>query len=37
MSFNVKEKCREYFEMAKFIGMVYMFLSLLYLIAKEIR
>lgn len=37
MSFNVKEKFREYWEMFKFFGMIYFFMSIIYLIAKEIR
>ena len=37
MSFNVKEKFRAYWEMLKFFGMVYMFMSLIYLLAKFIK
>ena len=37
MSFKNREKFREYWEMIKFFGGIYLFMSLIYLIAKEIR
>jgi len=37
MSFNVKEKILAYWEMIKFFGIVYLFMGIIYLIAKEIR
>ena len=37
MNWKNSQKFREYWEMFKFFGGIYLFMSLIYLIAKEIR
>jgi hypothetical protein len=37
MSFKNREKFKAYFEMIKFFGAIYMFMSLIYLLAKFIK
>lgn len=37
MSYKTRESIRAYWEMFKFFGSVYLFMGIIYLIAKEIR